>query len=175
MAPVTGLNEAVNSWRGPLGADQDFQMGATCIEVKTSTAGSLDRLAISTERQLEVPADVVLILVGLSLDSRVGHGETLTDMVQAARNAAFESGCLHLLVDRLEVCGYENDDANLYAEIGYTVRSFHPFRVVEGFPRIVSGDLQTGVSEVHYLVSTASCGPFQIRVQQPDQLLEGLV
>ena len=37
-----------------------------------------------------------------------------------------------------------------------------PIRVEEGFPRIVSGDLPGGVSDVRYLVSTSSCGAFQI-------------
>ena len=50
-----------------MGTDQDFQLGDTCVEVKTSTAASLDRLSISGERQLEVPDNVVLILLGLSL------------------------------------------------------------------------------------------------------------
>ena len=175
VAPASGWSDAVNAWSGPLGADQDFQMGTTCVEVKTSTANSLDRLAISSERQLEVPADVILLLVGLSLDSRVRHGETLPDMVRAVRTAASEAGCLHLLDEKLELCGYEDEDANLYSDIGYTVRSFHPFRVGDGFPRIVSGDLQVGIGGVHYSVSLASCAPFRVNERQPDDLLVGMV
>ena len=173
VAPTKGLREAVSSWQGPLGGDQDFQLGSTCIEVKSSTANSLDRLAISSERQLEVPDDVVLLLVALSLDSRVNHGETLPQVVRAVRSAASETGCLHLFDDRLEHFGYAHDDAYLYADIGYTVRSFQAFRVEKGFPRIVSSDLQLGVSEVHYSLSIASCGPFRMKEQQPTELLEG--
>ena len=175
VAPVAGMSGAVDGWRGPMGTDQDFELGTTCVEVKTSTAATLDRLAISGERQLEVPDDVVLILLGLSLDGRVRHGETLTEMIESVRNGASESGCLHLVDLRLDLCGYERDDADLYSEIGYTVRSLHPFRVEEGFPRIVSGDLRTGISDVRYLVSTASCGAFQMTEQQPERLLEGLI
>ena len=175
VAPVAGLREAVDGWRGPMGTDQDFQMGATCVEVKTSTAATLDRLVISGERQLEVPDDVVLILLGLSLDRRVGHGESLPGMIESVRNAASDSGCLHLVDLRLDLCGYESDDANLYSDIGYTVRSLNPFRVEEGFPRIVSDDLRAGISEVHYLISTASCGQFQMNEQPPAELLEGLL
>ena len=76
---------------------------------------------------------------------------------------------------RLELCGYEDEDANLYSDIGYTVRSFHPFRVGEGFPRIVSGDLQVGIGGVHYSVSLASCAPFRVKERQPDDLLVGMV
>ena len=88
VAPLAGIVRAVDGWRGPMGTDQDFEMGSTCLEVKTSTAASLDRLAISGERQLEVPDDVVLILLGLSLDGRAGHGETLPEIVESVRRAA---------------------------------------------------------------------------------------
>ena len=175
VAPVAGMRGAVDGWRGPMGTDQDFQLGDTCVEVKTSTAASLDRLSISGERQLEVPDNVVLILLGLSLDGRARHGETLPEMVESVRHTASESGCLHLVDLRLDLCGYENNDANLYSDIGYTVRSLHPFRVEEGFPRIMSGDLKTGISDVRYLVSTASCGAFRITGKRAEKLLEGLV
>ena len=174
VAPATGMSNAVNAWRGPLGADQDFEIGTTCVEVKTSTANTLHRLEISSERQLEVPEDVALLLVALSLDSRVGHGETLPEMVRTVRTAASDSGCLHLLDDLLELSEYANEDADLYADIGYAVRSFHPFRVMEGFPRIVSASLQSGVGDLHYSVSIASCVPFQMSEQQPDHLLKEL-
>ena len=175
VAPVTGMRRAVDGWRGPMGTDQDFQLGTTCVEVKTSMAANLDRLNISGERQLEVPADVVLILLGLSLDGRVGHGETLAEMIESVRNAASESGCQHVLDLRIDLCGYEHDDEKMYSDIGYSVRSLHPFRVEKGFPRIVSGDLRTGISDVRYLVSTASCGDFQMTERQPERLLEGLI
>lgn len=175
VTPVAGVFRALDGWRGPMGTDQDFQMGSTCIEVKTSMAAHLDRLAISSERQLEVPGDVLLLLLGLSLDGRPNHGETLPEMIESVRVAASEAGCLHLLDHRLDLLGYSNGDAHLYADIGYTVRSLHPFRVEAGFPRIVSDDLQAGIGEVRYSVSTASCSAFRMDVQQPSELLEGLV
>ena len=175
IAPLTGMNRALDGWRGPMGADQDFQMGSTCIEVKTSTSATLDRLAISGERQLDVPKDVVLLLLGLSLDRRVRHGETLPDMVGSVRAAASHSGSLHLIDHRLDLSGYVGDDAKLYSDIGYTVLGLHPFRVEEGFPRIVPGDLQTGVSDVRYLISVSSCTAFRMQGERPEQLLEGLL
>ena len=141
----------------------------------TSTAANLDRLAISGERQLEAPEDVALILLGLSLDGRPGHGETLSDLIGIVRNAASESGCLHLVDLRLDLSGYRPDDDSLYSDMGYTVRSLHAYRIEEGFPRIVSGDLPTGISDVRYLVSTASCGAFRMAEEQPEKLLEGLI
>ena len=174
VAPALGMRDAVNAWRGPMGSDQDFQMGTLCMEVKTSAAHDLDRVPIASERQLEVPEDVVLVLVGLSLDARVRHGETLPDMIRAVRAAAAEAGCLSLMDDRLERCGYGVEDANLYGETGYSVRSFEPFRVGAGFPRLVSTDLPAGVSDVRYRVSLASCGPHRMSELNLDELLRDL-
>lgn len=175
VAPVTGLCEAIQGWRGPMGSDQDFQLGHLCLEVKTSTASTLDRLFISSERQLEVPADVGLLLVALSLDARPDHGETLPDIVQVLRSDASDVGCLGTLDARLELLGYQHEHALSYEDVGYEVRSFTPFRVEEGFPRIVSGDLRTGVGDVHYSISAAASAHFRVDSQEPAQLIKELV
>ena len=175
VAPVTGLCEAIQGWRGAMGADQDFQLGHLCLEVKTSNASTLDRLEISSERQLEVPADVGLLLVALSLDARPDHGETLPDIVQALRSEASELGCLPILDARLELLGYRHEHAASYEDVGYEVRSFTPFRVEEGFPRIVSEDLRAGVGDVRYSISTAASAQFRVDKQEPDQLIKDLV
>ena len=172
IAPVTGVTGAVGGWRGPLGGDQDFQIGNVAVEVKTSVQNSFDNLSIASERQLEVPEDVELVLIALSLDGRSGHGETLPDMVGDVRTVASESGCLHVLNDRLETLGYYDDDAHLYTELGYTVREESFLRVSKGFPRITSGDLPTGVSGLTYSVSMASCGPYRTSRQNLREMLK---
>ena len=88
-----------------------------------------------------------------------GYGMTLPEMVEEARAAAAGSGSLHLLNERLDLCGYGVDDAGLYADVGYGIRSFRAFLVGDGFPRIVPGDLPSGVGEVRYSVSMAACAP----------------
>ncbi len=175
VAPVAGMRGAADGWRGPMGANQDFQLGNLCMEVKTTSEGSLDRLNISSERQLEVPADVTLLLLGLLVDRRAGHGETLPDMVESVRTAAAQSGCLELIDLRLDLSGYQREDASLYSDVGYTLRSLHPFRVEEGFPKIISTELQIGISDVQYVVSTASSARFRITVERPEKLLENLL
>lgn len=171
LAPVIGIGDAISSWRGPMGADQDFQMGAVCMEVKTSAAHGLDRIPVASERQLEVPEDVVLVLVGLSLDARIGHGETLGDMIRVVRSAAAEAGHLSMLDDRLDSSGCGVEDPHLYGETGYSVRSLLPFLVGPGFPRLVSTDLPVGVSDVRYRVSLASCRPHMMSEQSLNELL----
>ena len=175
IAPAMGVAEAVQAWRGPLGSDQDFQIGTINVEVKTSTRHGPDLIAISSERQLEVPEGVALMLVVMSLDSRVGYGETLPEIVRNSRTAASGAGCLGLLDDRLSLLGYGAKDESLYSEAGYSVRSFHPFLIRDGFPMIVSSDLPPGVAGVRYSISIHSCGPYKIAVEEPSKLLMELI
>lgn len=171
LAPAMGIADALDAWRGPLGADQDFQMGMVCMEVKTSAAHGLDRIPIASERQLEVPDDVALVLMGVSVDARLGHGETLEDMVRAVRSSAVGSGCLSVLDDRLESSGYGAGDAHPLGEMGYSVRSLAPFLVGTGFPRLVSANLPVGIADVRYRISLASCRPHAMSEQDLMQLL----
>ena len=174
IAPVLGIREAVSTWTGPARADQDFQMGPVCVEIKTSTAHVLDRVPISSERQLEVPDGVDLVLIGLALDARIGHGETLSDVVDAVRKDATGAGCLGLLDDRLERYGYRSADASLYEENGYSVRSFEPFRVGPEFPKLISSHLPTGINDVRYWVSLASCQSHRMDRRSLTELLRSL-
>ena len=173
VAPIIGMPDAAGAWQGPLGADQDFQMGGTCVEVKTSTVNWMDALPIASERQLEGPDGVSILLLGLSLDARVGFGETLPDMVRASRESASGAGCLHLLDDRLESAGYSEGDEGLYSELGYSIRVVRAFRVGDGFPRIVSADLPRGVASVSYSVSLAECSHFELNTEPPGEILRG--
>ncbi len=174
-APVMAMPEAVRAWRGPLGADQDFQMGTTNVEVKTSTAHGLESIPISSERQLDAPEGVALILVAMSLDSRMGFGETLPEMVANSRTAASGAGCLGPLDDRLSLLGYRTEDEILYSEVGYGLRSLRSFLVGDGFPMIVPSDLRPGVAGVRYSISIHSCSPYEMGVDEPSSLLRDLI
>ena len=174
LTPALGIAGAISAWRGPTGADQDFQMGPVCMEVKTSAAHVLDRIPVASERQLEVPDDVALVLVGLSVDARMGHGETLDEMIQVVRSSAAEAGCLPLLDDRLEESGCGTEASILLGEMGYSVRSVARFLVGSGFPRLVSTDLPVGVIDVRYRISLATCQPHMLSGKDLEKLLEGI-
>jgi len=162
VAPAVGFAQGVRSWRGPLGADQDFQLPWVALEIKTSTAHALEHLVIASERQLDVAPDISLVVIALALDARPHYGETLDDMIRHSRSIAADAGCLHILEDRLTIFGYRNEDIDSYSDIGYTVRARLQFMVQDDFPRIVPADLRSGVSKVEYLVAVTACTQFNI-------------
>lgn len=162
VSPAVGLTVGVRAWRGPLGADQDFQLPGAALEVKTSTAHAFEHLIIASERQLDVVPDISLAVIALALDARPDHGETLPDMVRESRSIAADTGCLNTLEDRLALFGYRNEDVDSYSDVGYTVRSRLQFAIQADFPRVIPADLRPGVSEVRYSVAIAACAPFRI-------------
>ena len=168
---AVGFAGALRGWRGPAGADQDFQVPGAALEVKSSTANTFERLTIASERQLDVASDIELAVIAISLDARPDHGETLREMVTATRSDATDAGCLHEFEGRLVLYGYRDEDADHYDDIGYTVRSRRQFKVQDDFPRIVSGDLRDGVREVRYSVGVTACTQFEI----VDEELTGLL
>lgn len=171
VGPAVGFTTGVRAWRGPLGADQDFQLPGAALEVKTSTAHAFEHLIISSERQLDVVPGISLAVIALALDARPSHGETLSEMVHDSRSIAADAGCLHVLEERLALFGYRNEDVHTYSDVGYTVRSRLQLRIQDDFPRVIPSDLRLGVSEVRYSVSVAACASFKISEWELGELL----
>ncbi len=170
--PAVGITTATQAWQGPFGADQDFQLPGAALEVKTSNAHVFQHLTITSERQLDVPPDISLALIALSLNVRPGHGETLPEMVHTIRSVATDTGCLQLLEERLVLIGYRDEDADSYTDIGYTIRSRVQFGVRSGFPRITSRDLSPGISEVSYSIAVTACAQFEMNDTELGKMLK---
>lgn len=171
VGPVVGFTTGLHAWRGPLGADQDYQFSNAALEVKTSTAHVFERLMIASELQLDTATGISLAVIALTLDPRPNHGETLADMIRDCRSITAEAGCLHELEDRIALLGYRNEDVDSYSDIGYTVRSRLQFKIQDDFPRIVLEDLRPGVGEVRYSVSLAACALFTISEGELSEML----
>jgi hypothetical protein len=164
---------AVQGWRGPTGAAQDYQLQGCAIEVKTTAATEPRSLLISNERQLDESRLRALFLLALSVEVRVGAGETLNAIVDTLRtllqqrDGAAQDRFEELLLE----AGYLQAHAPRYEGTGYTVREVSLFRVRDGFPRITGSDLVSGVGDVHYSIALAACRPFVA----PDDALRELM
>ncbi len=173
VSPAVGIVAAVQAWRGPFGADQDFQLPGTSLEVKTSSEHVFERLIIASERQLDVASDISLALIALSIDVRPSHGETLPDMVHAVRSVSASAGCRELVEERLALFGYRDEDADSYADTGYAIRSCVQLAVRDDFPKITAKDLRTGVGDVKYSIAVTACTQFKIDDRELSRMLKG--
>ena len=143
------------SWRGPSGANQDFQQADLVVEVKTSTANDITRIRVVNERQLDETGLAELILCHLAFDRRSGAGRTLPDLV-AEVTGLLGAGLEGSFTDLLVMAGYHKIHEGRYRSFGYSQRLCSLYGVECGFPRIKQSELRSGVSEVSYIVNLSN-------------------
>ncbi|MDQ7903516.1 PD-(D/E)XK motif protein [Phytohabitans sp. ZYX-F-186] len=172
--PNLPAGEAVQTWTGPTGANQDFQTRSAAIEVKTGTATEPQSIVIANERQLDDTGAGQLLLAHLSLDERRGGaGETLPLIIDAIRAAVTSAESRSILDDRLARVGYLTSQRHLYEEPRYTIRKIQFWRVTGQFPRIVEADLRPGVGHCRYRISTTGLDQYRVSAEQVACIVKG--
>jgi hypothetical protein len=160
LLPLLG-GAAVDGWKGPEGAHQDFQFSGAWIEVKTTLAKQPQSVRIASERQLDDTRVPALFLHVLALEAHEGGAVTLPAEVEAVRGSLSAwPAAREIFEDALLVAGYLDQHAPRYASVGYAVRQAQDYRVGPGFPRIVEAGLPVGVGDASYQLSLAACAGF---------------
>lgn len=140
---------AIDSWKGPGGANQDFQAGDRAVEVKATTGNSATAVRISNELQLDDTDCGALILLHLWLKEIEGGGTSLPQLADEIA-VSLVGPASHAFTDRLLDAGYHAVHRSHYEHTGYTERARHYYAVAGDFPRVRRADLRLGVSEVRY-------------------------
>jgi hypothetical protein len=158
--PHKGSIEALQGWRGPLGAPHDFQFATAAVEVKSVTE-TLTAM-ISSAEQLDSSGER-LFLSAVRL-----HGTTevlpdsfsVAELVQSLRDV-FESDavCAAEFDAKLSLLGY--GDAREYEARRFVVKEVRHFEIDPGFPRLVPSMLPAGLVSVGYGVDLRRCEPFR--------------
>jgi hypothetical protein len=158
-----GPERAISAWKGPLGANQDFQVGEAGIEVKCTATKLPLRVMIQSERQLDGVGMSSLNLCVLTFDVRDGHERTLPELVAAVRNElGDESVALQMFDERLIGLGYSDADEHRYANRSYTHRATRTYAVGSDFPRLIESQVPVGVADVAYSILVDACASFQV-------------
>jgi len=151
----------LNSWMGPDGGTRDFEFGSTGIEVKTTTAKGLLTVRISSERQLEVIAVDRLFLWCVSIE-RSDNGVDLNQKVQEVEACiSADPELIEIFKSKLMRLGYLEVDKHRYLTRFFS-RDEHVFDIKEGFPRIVSENIQNSVFDVAYSIDIEACEKWRI-------------
>ena len=160
LAPLLGLRHAIMAWTGPSGSYQDFQGQGFGIEVKTSASKEPQTMRITSERQLDGQGLCMLFLGHLSLEEKIGSGETLPQVVDDLRQRAAKAACEVEFDSRLYEWGYHDLHSGVYSRYGYVLRGEHMYEVRDSFPRIAEADLRPGVGNVTYSIAVSGCRPY---------------
>ncbi|QTD37100.1 PD-(D/E)XK motif protein [Polaribacter batillariae] len=149
----TNKNDCIKSWLGPTKSIQDFQYSNWAVEVKTTHGNNHQKIHINSERQLDDSIIDKIFLYHLSLDTRVGNGESLNAIITNVLNLLEDSTIAFNLFNlKLLEYGYYSNHKPLYEEIGYTIRQENIYRVSGNFPRLTESQIPNGVGDVKYSI-----------------------
>ncbi|PWJ57384.1 putative PD-(D/E)XK family protein DUF4420 [Dyadobacter jejuensis] len=143
----------LKSWLGPERSVQDFQYSNWAVEVKTTHGNNHQKIHISSERQLDDSITEKIFLYHLSLDLRLGNGESLNGLIdevsELLSSHTIASGLFKL---KLLESGYYETHKKLYAEMGYIIRQENIYRISGNFPRITESQISRGIGDVSYSI-----------------------
>lgn len=157
------LEEAVRSWRGPYGDEQDFSLGSALVEVKTQRDTADRKLGVSSLEQLDTVSGPVFIChqtLGDGDDPAFGCslGQLVAEIVAATR--ADGAVATDTFLAALYETGYSDRDEYMSPCRSLGIRTV--YRVTEGFPRIVPSMVDSGVLRAQYTVAISAVEPFAI-------------
>ncbi|MFE7032172.1 PD-(D/E)XK motif protein [Streptomyces sp. NPDC057621] len=174
VLPVVGASEAVGSWAGPSGANQDFHLSAVAIETKASMAKRPRNIRIASERQLDDTGTPSLLLSLVMLDERRGgSGESLNRLVDRVREQLTSTAVRADFDGRLVRAGYLPSHRDLYEEPRYTLRDLRSWHVRDEFPRLVEADLPEGVGDCTYSLSISGLDRYRATADEVTALIGG--
>ena len=143
----------VKSWLGPEKSIQDFQYSNWAVEVKTTHGNNHQKIHITSERQLDDSIIEKIFLFHLSLDVRVGNGESLNKLIDVVSEILNDNTmAFNLFKLKLLESGYYDIHKHLYDEQGYTIRQENLYRVSGNFPRITENQIPIGIGDVRYSI-----------------------
>jgi len=150
---VSDKNYCVKSWLGPEKSIQDFQYSNWAVEVKTTHGNNHQKIHITSERQLDDTIIEKIFLYHLSLEVRVGNGESLNILIEDVSELLSDNTMAsNLFKLKLLESGYYDIHKPLYDERGYSIRQENLYRVSGNFPRITENQIPIGVGDVRYSI-----------------------
>ncbi|MDO6809883.1 PD-(D/E)XK motif protein [Zobellia galactanivorans] len=155
----------LKSWLGPEKAIQDFQYSNWAVEVKTTHGKNHQKIHITSERQLDDSIIEMIFLYHLSLDIRVGNGESLNSLVDEILEILEDDTIASNLCKlKLLESGYYDVHRPFYEEKGYMVRQENIYRVSDNFPRITENQVPEGVGDVKYSIVLSKSEDWRINI-----------
>lgn len=166
LSNISDKNYCLKSWLGPEKSIQDFQYSNWAVEVKTTHGNNHQKIHITSERQLDDSIIEKIFLFHLSLDVRVGNGESLNILIDEVSELLNDNTLAsNLFKLKLLESGYYDIHKPLYDERGYTIRQENIYRVTGNFPRITENQIPIGVGDVRYSIVLSESEEWRINHQ----------
>lgn len=160
------MNFCMKSWLGPDKAIQDFQGCNWAVEVKTTHGNNHQKIHINSERQLDDSNIENFFLFHLSLDVRIGNGESLNTLIDSVLEILNDHTLAYNLFRlKLLESGYYDVHKDIYNSHGYNVRQANLYKVAGNFPRITESQIPIGVGDVRYSIVLSESEEWRINYE----------
>lgn len=164
LVPRLDMFDAVQSWRGPFGDEQDFLLPGRIIEVKTQLSTSDRYLVINSEQQLDTSSGPILLchqtldVPANQEDGALSLNALVTSLARTLVTADYQAaGQFQAALLESGYQGREEYDRPFWS---LNDRSF--FEVRSGFPRIVANMIGAGIDNVRYRIALPACVDYKI-------------
>jgi len=152
-------SDALEAWIGPDGGSQDFVFEDTAWEIKTLTNKEPSTVQITSEKQLESPADRLFLTVGRIIESaELPYAMSLNQIAQMVEDDLSSQSVLEEYQVKLETVGYA--ELPHYDHPLFQIYETYTYQISEEFPRIIASELPTGLENVRYTLDLDSIGTF---------------
>ncbi len=163
LIPSFGAGQAIKFWQGPEGLPQDFNVNNGAIEVKCQSGATSPFVKITSADQL-CPQLPEMYLFVVTLGKTVPEAEGVINLPFLVSNIKMAlqteaSSQIERFYDLLYMVGYIDSDR--YLDYNYILTGEKMFQVVEGFPRICSKDIHSGIVNLSYSISLSECDPYE--------------
>lgn len=163
MANISA-REAIATWTGPMGDEQDFGYGGNLVEVKTTRTTSDQEIRISSLSQLDsISGKITMVFQTVGVfENQPPQSQSLNSIVTEIADALGMEGTE--LADqfdmRLAMVGYVVHPE--YEKYHFAAVSRRIFAIEGDFPRICAGDLRHGITKAAYSIMLDACLPFEL-------------
>lgn len=150
---------ALSAWIGPQGGNQDFVYGNTAIEIKTISNKGPNLVRISSENQLESPAERLFLTVNRIIESaELVSALSLNEIVRSIEEDLMGNSAFDEYQTKLAEVGYA--ELHHYDNPSLQVAETHVYQVTDEFPRIIRSEVPDGIQNVKYWLQIDAAEPF---------------
>ena len=158
--PHKGGAETIHAWRGPLGADHDFQFSNAAVELKSVTDTLI--AVVSSIEQLDSTGEP-LFLSAVRLESTVedtAASFSVNRIVETVRSALASSPDAAVeFEEKLTLVGYR--PLPEYDSRRFIVKDIRHFEVGAGFPRLTRATVPSEIAALTYELDLRRCEPYR--------------
>lgn len=157
---IRGKVDALQGWVGPSKADRDFEYSDSSLEVKSLFPGRRG-VTIASLEQLAWDGPLVLAVIQLTTAGKNDAGafclNTLVGRIEGKVSA--DPVALALFKEKMILAGYVENPR--YDVDWFIFSGIRCFDVIEGFPRLVPGNVPAGILAASYELDLASLSAFE--------------